>query len=416
MNILIIGSGGREHAIAWKLKEGFSGRLFCVPGNGGISEIASCEYLDLNDFRAVYGFSDKNDIGLAVIGPEAPLAAGLSDYLRLKGIKVFGPSKKGARLEASKVYAKEFMERYGIPTAEYGSFDDFREAEKFIKETDWQGIVVKADGLAAGKGVFVCRTKKDAADAAYEMLVNKRFGGSGEKIIIEKMEEGEELSLMAFCDGETILPLIPAQDYKRVNDGGLGPNTGGMGSAAPVNILTPSEISSAEKDIFGNFLSGINKENMDYRGIIYAGIMRTAKGLKTLEFNVRFGDPETQAVLPLLETDLLEVMTAAAERSLKKIKLSWDKKYCVSVVLSSGGYPVKYSTGYEIQGLDKVSGVQVFHSGTVKKDGRFLTSGGRVLCVSSLGETIEDARKTVYGEISKISWPAMHYRKDIGSS
>jgi len=426
MNILVIGSGGREHAIIWKLKQSeVVKKLFCIPGSDGISSCFSgieCCKIDVLDFRKISEFVIKNKIDLTVVGPELPLSEGIVDYFNRKKLKIFGPDKKSAQFEGSKIFAKQFMKKYNIPTAEFKIFDNSKNALSYLstlnsprprqaKRGGQLSTVIKADGLASGKGVFVCNTKQEAENAVKSVMVDKIFGIAGNKIVIEEKLEGEEASLIAFCDGKTILPLIPSQDHKQVFDNDSGPNTGGMGAYAPAKFIDTQNT----KTIWDNFLEGIKKEGLNYKGIIYAGIMRTKDGPKVLEFNVRFGDPETQAILPLLKTDLLDLFFATADGKLKQCKISFENKYCVSVVLASGGYPGKYRIGKEISGLNDVKDAVVFHAGVKFEAGRYYTNGGRVLNVSAVDTTLEKAISKVYKNIEKIKFEGMHYRRDIGN-
>jgi len=413
MNILVIGSGGREHAIIWKLKQSKNiKKIFCIPGNSGISQIARCEKIDILDFKKISDFVIEHKIDLTIVGPELPLSEGIVDYFNDRKLKIFGPDKKSAQLEASKIFAKQFMKKYNIPTANFEVFDNYKEARKHLTShiSHLTSVVVKADGLCAGKGVFICNTKEEAKQIIKKVMVDKIFGGSGNRIVIEEKLAGEEVSLLAFCDGKSILPLIPSQDHKQIFDNDKGPNTGGMGAYAPAKTC-PELVSGS---IFENFLTGIKKEKLNYKGIIYAGIMLTAEGPKVLEFNVRFGDPETQALLPLMKNDLLDLFLATVDGELKKYKIIWVDGYCVSVVLASGGYPGKYETGREIFGLKKIKDAVVFHAGTKFKNGKYFTNGGRVLNVSAIDTTLDKAIAKVYGNVEKIKFENMHYRRDIG--
>jgi len=408
MNILVIGSGGREHAIVWKLsKSSKMKKIYCIPGSGAISKIAECVNINILDFEKISDFVLKNNIDLTIVGPELPLSEGIVDYFENKKLKVFGPDKRAAQLESSKVFAKTFMNKYNIPTASFEIFDNYEDALKYLDSN--RSAVIKADGLAAGKGVYVCDNIEESKDAIKKIMVDKIFSEAGKKVIIEEKLTGVEASLLAFCDGRNILPLIPAQDHKRIFDNDKGPNTGGMGAFAPVNIVDKKD----SDKIFNCFLEGINKEKLNYKGIIYVGVMLTEKGPKILEFNVRFGDPETQAILPLLKTDLVDLFLATVDRELDKCKIEWHQGYCVSVVLSSGGYPGKYETGKEIFGLDEVKDAVVFHAGTKLENNRFVTSGGRVLNVSAIDTTLKSSIAKVYENVTKIKFEGMHYRKDI---
>ncbi|MBI5573174.1 MAG: phosphoribosylamine--glycine ligase [Elusimicrobia bacterium] len=415
MNILVIGSGGREHAIIWKLKQSNNiEKIFCIPGNGGISKIAECIDRNILDFKYISEFVIKNKIDITIVGPELPLSEGIVDYFKEKNLNIFGPDKKSSQLESSKIFAKRFMSKYNIPTASFEVFDNYEEAKKYLQSpiSNLQSFVIKADGLASGKGVFVCDSKKDAEDAVKKVLVDKMFGTAGEKIIIEEKLTGQEASLMALCDGKTILPLIPSQDHKRIFDDDKGPNTGGMGAYAPARILDES---TAKKIIFDNFLRGIKEESLNFKGVIYAGIMLTDKGISVLEFNVRFGDPETQVVFPLLKTDLAELVSAVVDGKLNNYKIDWGKGSCISVVLSAGGYPGKYEKGKEIFGLDSIDDAIVFHAGTKFENGGYLTSGGRVLSVSAVDSTLKGAISKVYKNVEKINFEGMHFRRDIAA-
>ncbi len=426
MNILIIGSGGREHAIIWKLKEtSKDGNFFCIPGNGGVSKIAKCVDFEPTDVKKITKWALENKIDLTVVGPEGALAAGIVDEFQKNGLKIFGPDEKAAKLESSKIFAKNFMEKYNIPTAKYEVFDNYESAVSYlstlspVKSGTQLSTVVKADGLCAGKGVFVCESKEESVYALNKLLKEKIFGKSSERIIIEEKLEGGEVSIMAFCDGENILPLLPSQDHKRVFDNDKGPNTGGMGAYAPAENIVDMKV--VEKEIFFNFLRGVKNEGLNFKGIIYVGIISTKNGPKVLEFNVRFGDPETQSVLPLMKSNLAEILLSTIEGKLNKIKLEWYNKKAVCVVLTSVGYPGTFEMDKKISGLEKFESSStllhntiVFHAATKVFNDAFYTSGGRVLNVVSLSDTLDSARKKVYEDIQKIKFDNMHYRRDIG--
>jgi phosphoribosylamine--glycine ligase len=416
MKILVVGGGGREHALVWKLKQSSQvDDIFCVPGNGGIAEEAEIPNIDQSDYQALASFAKKNSIGLTVVGPEAPLVGGLADVFKEQGLKVFGPSSPAARLEGSKSFAKHLMNKYGIPTAKAREFTDYGEATKYLDGLEGP-YVIKADGLAAGKGVIIAGTVEQAQEAIKTCLVEKQFGSAGTKILIEECMVGPELSILAFCDGKRVLPMVPAQDYKRVYENDEGPNTGGMGSYSPVPIVTPDLYDQIVEKVLEPTVNGLISEGIEFRGIIYAGLMMTENGPKVLEYNVRFGDPETQAILPRLESDLLEPMLAVADGDLSGVELKWSRDVCTTVVLASGGYPGDYATGIPITGLDEanaVPGVKVFHAGTKLVDGKIVTAGGRVLNVSALGTDFTDARAKAYAAIEKIHFDGMHFRKDI---
>lgn len=422
MRILVIGSGGREHTLVWKISQSKKvEKIFCIPGNAGISEMAECINISLEKLDEIVKFAKENKIDLTVVGPEKPLADGIVDLFRENGLKIIGPDKKASTLECSKSFAKLFMKKYNIPTAKFEIFDDYENAINFVDKLYDRPFnnfwVVKADGLCAGKGVTVCNSIDEMKDAIEDSMVKKKFGSAGEKIVIEEKLEGEEASLMAFCDGKNISLMVSSQDHKRVFDNDKGPNTGGMGAYAPACVVTKKVLNQAKEKIFKNFLRGIKNEKIDYKGIIYAGIMVTSDGPKVLEFNVRFGDPETQAVLPLLKTDIVDIFNAILEERLDKIKIDWDNNSSVCVVMASEGYPGDYEKGKKIFGLDKIkktNGVIVFHAGTVKKNGEYLTAGGRVLGVTGIGKNLQDAITKTYKAVKKITWEGVHYRKDIG--
>lgn len=425
MKVLVIGSGGREHTLVWKLAQSKKvSKIYCVPGNGGISQIAECVSLDPLNFPQVAEFAKKENVDLTVVGPEVPLVAGIVDFFRAKGLRIFGPNMKAAQIEGSKVFAKNFMKKYNIPTAEFEVFESSGDALDYVekrarssKQAGKFSCVVKADGLAAGKGAIICGTKEEAMDAIRSIMEDRIFGDAGNKVIIEEKMEGEEASLIGLCDGETIIPTIPSQDHKSVFDEDKGPNTGGMGAYAPAPVVTEEVYCWAEGRIFNNFLKGVKTEGIEFKGVVYAGIMVTSEGPKVLEFNVRFGDPENQAVLPLLKTDLVDLLEATIDGKLKDVPLEWEKKSCVCVVVASGGYPGSYQKGKEISGLDRVgekNGVYVFHAGTKKDGNRFLTSGGRVMGVTGWKDTLEGAIDLTYEAVKEISFEGMHYRRDIG--
>ena len=416
MNILIIGSGGREHTLAWKIAQSPKcGKLYAMPGNPGIEEVAECvEGISISDNAAVIDFAKSHNIELVVVGPEAPLVNGLIDELTAAGIKAFGPTKAAAQLEGSKIFAKDLMKKYGIPTATYEIFDDITKACRYIKAAG-APIVVKADGLAAGKGVIVAQTVDEAINAVFEVMEQKSFGEAGSRIVIEEFMDGEEASLLAFTDGKTIVPMIPSQDHKRVNDGDEGLNTGGMGAYAPAPVVTEEILRKAEEKILKPIIAAMAKEGITYKGCLYAGLMIVNGEPKVVEFNARFGDPETQVVLPLLESDLVEIMLACIDGGLDKVKIDWSSDSTVCIVLASGGYPLSYKKGLEIDGINKAKALDtlIFHAGTTKTDGRLLTSGGRVLGVVARAEDIKTAVDKAYKGVEVIHFDNMHCRKDI---
>ncbi|MFA4989998.1 MAG: phosphoribosylamine--glycine ligase [Candidatus Omnitrophota bacterium] len=418
MRILVIGSGGREHALAWKIAQSkLCTKLFCAPGNAGIAQIAECVNIQVEDIGGLLEFVEKEKIDLTVVGPEIPLSLGIVDEFTRYGLKIFGPKRSAARLEASKIFSKELMAKYNVPTAHFKIFDDLQEAQRYIERIG-APCVVKADGLAAGKGVVVAKTTNEAKQAAVAMMQERVFGESGNRIIIEECLQGEEVSIIVITDSKEVRALASSQDHKRVFDNDSGPNTGGMGAYSPAPIVTPELFREIMDKVIFPTLGGLAKEGIDYRGVLYAGIMLTKDGPKTLEFNARFGDPETQAILPRLKSDLLEIMLATAEQKLNRIKaLEWDARTCVCVVCASGGYPGSYEKGKEIFGLDKAAEVQdvvVFHAGTKSMGNRVITHGGRVLGVTGLGRTVSEAMEKAYAAVRKISFRGMHYRHDIG--
>ncbi|HAH31346.1 MAG TPA: phosphoribosylamine--glycine ligase [Elusimicrobia bacterium] len=416
MNILIIGSGGREHALAWKLKASpLVDKLYAAPGSAGMAELAEPTGIAQDDFEKLAGFCLEKQIELAVVGPEAPLSKGAADFLSGRGVKVFGPSQKGAMLEASKQFAKEFMHRHYIPTADFQVFYDSGCAREKIKENKKYPLVIKADGLASGKGVRICENEAQALEAVSDFMEKRVFGYSGSKIIIEEFLVGKEVSVMALIDGETFLMLPVSRDHKRLLDNNEGPNTGGMGAFCPVP-LDAQILEAIKKEVLERFLAGIKKDRLPYRGVIYAGLMLTEKGPKTLEFNVRFGDPETQCLMPMIKSDLAGLMLACAEGKLAGKTIETEAGACVCVTLAARGYPGNPEKGAWIQGLDKTpSEVLAFHSGTSAEGGRFFVNGGRVLGVMAIGADISSAAKKAYAAIKTINFDGMQYRRDIGA-
>jgi phosphoribosylamine--glycine ligase len=415
MKILVIGSGGREHALVWKLKQSPKvAEIFCAPGNGGIAGISTCVAIKADDVPALLKFAKENKIGLTVVGPEVPLVLGVVDAFEKAGLKIFGPSKAAAVLEGSKVFAKDFMVRHHIPTAKYLSFDTFEAAVAGLDEFTLP-VVVKADGLAAGKGVIICSTKAEAKVALSEIMAKKVFKDAGVRVVIEEFLVGEEASILAVADGKDFVILESSQDHKRIFDNDEGPNTGGMGAYSPAPVVTPALLQQISVEVIKPVIDGMKKEGTPFKGILYAGIMVTKQGPKVLEFNTRFGDPETQAVLPRLKSDLVDVMLASAEGRLAGMKLKWDSSPCVCVVIAAGGYPGDYATGKVITGFENTpADAVVFHAGT-RKDGDFIvTSGGRVLGVTASGSDIVDAIRNVYAAVGKIAFDGMQYRRDIG--
>jgi len=418
MRVLVIGSGGREHVLVWKLKQSKScDKIFCAPGNGGIAQIAECIDIKADDIGGLLEFARKEKIDLTVIGPEIVLASGIVDIFCENKLRIFGPNKAAAQLEASKVFSKELMAKYKVPTADFKIFDQPEAANKYIEKIG-APCVVKADGLAAGKGVVVAKTVAEAKQAVDAMMREKIFGEAGNKIIVEECLEGQEASILVITDSKEVLALASAQDHKRIFDNDAGPNTGGMGAYSPASVVTAELFKEILDKIIYRTIDGLAKEGIEFRGVLYAGVILTKDGPKSLEFNVRFGDPETQAILPRLKSDLLEVMLATSEGKLSKIKsLDWDNRACVCVVCAAFGYPGDYTKNKEISGLDQVAkldDVVVFHAGTKKSGNKILSSGGRVLGVTGIGETIKEAINKTYQAVGKISFEGMHYRKDIG--
>lgn len=417
MRVLVVGSGGREHALAWKIKQStLVEKVYCAPGNGGIAGIAECVDVKPDDITGLIGFATRNKVDLTVVGPEAPLAQGIVDRFCINGLRIFGPTKAAARIEASKVFMKDIMRRYDIPTAGFEVFEDSTAAKDYIKGLK-RDFVVKADGLAAGKGVVVCSSREEGIMAVESMMEKRAFRDAGSKIIIEECLEGEEASILVVTDGKDCVPLVSAQDHKRVFDGDNGPNTGGMGAYSPAPVVTGPMMDTIMEKIIRPTVSAMDREGSRYAGVLYAGVMVTAEGPKVLEFNCRFGDPETQAILPRLKSDIIELIEASIDDEIDMVSLDWDERPCVSVVISSGGYPGEYETGYEIDGLDALDNAKdicVFHAGTRLADGKIITSGGRVLNVTALGSDIKDAIDKCYNAVNLIEFEGMYFRRDIG--
>ena len=415
MRVLIVGGGGREHALALKIKKSPKVKeIFCAPGNAGISQVAQNIDISSENIPALLEFALDKAIDLTIVGPEAPLSLGIVDEFESKGLRIFGPSKLAAEIEGSKAFSKRLMEKYHIPTAAYKVFTDAQGAKEYINEIG-APCVVKADGLAAGKGVMVCFSQSEAIEAVNEIMLDKRFGLAGSQVVIEEYLEGQEVSMLAFTDGKTIVPMVPAQDHKRIFDNDEGPNTGGMGAYSPTPIYTPEIHNIVVQEVLEKTLVAMENEGRTYKGVLYAGLMLTDKGVKVLEFNARFGDPETQVVVPRLETDLIEIMEGVIDGNLANIDVKWSKEPSVCVVIAAGGYPGDYEKGQVISGLDQVpTGVQVFHAGTAMKDGQIVTNGGRVLGVTALGQDVKTAIEKAYSGVEKIKFSGMQYRKDIG--
>ena len=415
MQVLVIGSGGREHALAWKAAQSASvEKVYCVPGNPGIAQIAECVPMDISDNDALVAFALENKIDLTIVGPEVPLANGVVDAFRAKGLAIFGPTQAAAQIEGSKSFAKDLMKKYGIPTAAFEVFTDAEAAKAYIVE---QGapIVIKADGLAAGKGVVVAMTLDEALEAVDMMMCDQAFGSAGCQVVVEEFLTGEEASILTFCDGTTIVPMISSQDHKRAYDNDEGPNTGGMGTYAPAPVVTADVLARVQKEILEPTVAAMKAEEMPYTGCLYAGLMITENGPKVIEFNARFGDPETQVVLPLLDSDMAEVMMACVNGNLADLDIQWKDGAAVCVVMAAGGYPQGYRKGDVISGLDKAAelGATVFHAGTAAKDGNIVTNGGRVLGVTAIGTDIRKAVDNAYEAVRSIHFDDVHYRNDI---
>ena len=413
MNLLLIGSGGREHAIAWKLaKSNKVSKIYVAPGNGGTAFENKCENVNITDIDELVKFAKEKNIYLTVVGPEDPLTKGITDKFKEAGLRIFGPDKNGAQLEGSKSFSKEFMKKYGVKTAEYEVFTEAPKALKYLEKCSYP-VVIKADGLAAGKGVSICSTKEEAKDAINDFMVNDIFKGAGQKVVVEEFLDGVEASILSICDGHTIIPFVSAKDHKQIYDGGKGPNTGGMGVLAPNPYVTDEVLKDFEENIMKNTLKGIQEEGFDFKGIIFFGLMITKKGTYLLEYNVRMGDPETQSVLSLMNSDLFEVIEAALNEKLSETTIKWKNEVCINVVLASKGYPKKFNKGYEIKIDDSIKD-KVFVAGAVEENGVLKTSGGRVLSVVGHGKTLEEARKDAYNNVKLVSFKDSYCRTDIG--
>ncbi|MFH5186453.1 phosphoribosylamine--glycine ligase [Paenibacillus sp. TAB 01] len=413
MRILVVGGGGREHAICWALKKSPKvQQLFCAPGNGGIAEVAECVPFQVNQFAEIAEFAMDNAVDLVVIGPDDPLSEGIVDHLEAKKIPVFGPRQNAAILESSKVFSKELFKKYNIPTAAYESFSDYELALDYLRKQSIP-IVIKADGLAAGKGVVVAQSMEEAEKALHDIMVSRIFGDSGNQVVIEEFLSGQEMSILSFVDGHVVKPMVPAQDHKAVFDNDKGPNTGGMGTYTPLPHIPQSVIDEAIETIIKPTAAAMVSEGRPFRGVLFAGLMITPQGPKTIEFNARFGDPETQVVLPRLQTDLLDIFLAAVNGHLEQMDIQWSDEAAVCVILASEGYPGSYPKGLPIEGLNEVQDAIVFHAGTALKDGQIVTNGGRVLGVTALGKDIAEARQKAYAAAEGIRFQGKHSRSDI---
>lgn len=417
MKVLVVGSGGREHAICWKLLQSSKvDKLYCAPGNAGIGELAELVPIGAMEFDKLVDFAKSEGIDFTVVGMDDPLVGGIVDRFEAEGLKVFGPKANAAIIEGSKAFSKELMKKYNIPTAGYETFDDYDKAVEYVKNGNFP-VVLKADGLALGKGVLICNTLDEALDGLNTIMVDKKFGESGNKVVIEEFLTGQEMSVLSFCDGKTIVPMVSAQDHKRALDGDKGLNTGGMGTFSPSRVYTEELADECMETIFKPTVDALSKEGRTFKGIIFFGLMLTPKGMKVIEYNARFGDPETQVVLPRLKSDLMEIFEACVDGTLDKVNVEWEDNGTACVVLASGGYPEKYVKGYEITGLEdvkKADNIVVFHAGTALKDGKFVTNGGRVLGITGIGKNLDEAIKIAYEGVKLVDFKDKHFRTDIG--
>lgn len=414
MKILVIGSGGREHALCWKLKQSsLTSEIFCAPGNGGTREIAKNVDISANDIDSLLEFALKEKIDLTIVGPEEPLTLGIVDIFKEKGLKVFGPDKKASRLEGSKEFSKKIMEKYNIPTAKYETFTSFNEAKEGLKDFSYP-LVIKADGLCLGKGVFICEREENAIKVLKDILEDRCFGDEGEKIIIEEYLEGVEASLLCFVSGNRLIPMESAKDHKKIEEGEKGLNTGGIGAFSPNNIITKDLEKQIEEEVLKNISLALKEEDLEYEGILFIGFMIDGNDIKVLEFNVRFGDPETESVLVRLKSDLVEVLLKSIDGTIEEKDLIWDERVSLCVVTTSLGYPLEYEKGFEITGLETIDeAITVFHNGTKYIDNKLFTNGGRVLTLTVLGDDLKSARDKIYSEIEKVNYKNIYYRRDI---
>jgi len=417
MNILVIGGGGREHAIVKAIaKSPRADKIWCAPGNGGISDTAECVNIAATDIDGMLAFAKANPVDFVMVAPDDPLALGMVDAFEAAGYRVFGPRKNAAIIESSKVFSKNLMKKYGIPTAKYETFTDMDSALAYIR-AEGAPIVVKADGLALGKGVVVAQSVEEAEEAVKRIMGDKFFGDAGNALVIEECMTGNEVTVLAFTDGKAIVPMLPSRDHKRAFDGDKGPNTGGMGAFCPVPDFTPELMERCKREIFRPTIDAMAKEGRPFKGVIYFGLMLTPQGPKVVEYNARFGDPEAQPILSMLETDILDIFEAVCDEKLDELDIRWKKGAACCVVIASGGYPTAYQKGYEIAGLEDVpADITVYHAGTAKKDGKYYTNGGRVLGVTATAEDITAAIKHAYEGVKKISFKDMHFRTDIGKT
>ncbi|HZK40702.1 MAG TPA: phosphoribosylamine--glycine ligase [Atribacterota bacterium] len=416
MKVLVIGSGGREHTLVWKITQSPKvSQIYCAPGNAGISRLAQCINIDADSIEKLADFAKKEKIDLTVVGPELPLSRGIVNEFNQQGLRIFGPSKEATEIESSKVFSKFLLKKYNIPTANYEVFQNSEKALAYIQQQTFP-LVIKADGLAAGKGVFIVENLVQARDALNALMEEKKFGEAGRQVIIEEFLEGEEVSILAFCDGKTVVPMVSSQDHKKIFDNDLGPNTGGMGAYSPVPFYPDEFEKRVLEEILKPTVKGLQNEGKEYKGVLYAGLILTKEGPKVLEFNARFGDPETQTILPRLKTDLIDILDAVIDSTLHKINIEWEDNAAVCVVVASGGYPGKYQKGKVIsglEGLEKIKDMIAFHAGTKFQDNQVITSGGRVLGITAWDETISKAKERAYKGVKEIYFEDMYYRKDI---
>lgn len=417
MKVLLVGSGGREHAIVWKLKQSPKiDKIYCAPGNAGIAEDAQCADIGAMEIEKLVEFAKTEGIDFTIIGMDDPLVAGVVDAFQAEGLKVFGPRKNAAIIEGSKSFSKDLMKKYNIPTAKYEVFDNYDAAKAYVLQQEMP-IVIKADGLALGKGVLICATVEEAVAGLGEIMLDKKFGASGNTVVVEEFLVGPEVSVLSFCDGKTVVPMVSAQDHKRALDGDKGLNTGGMGTFSPSKMYTPELAEICMKEIFQPSLDAMAKEGREFVGILYFGLMLTKDGMKVIEYNARFGDPETQVILPRLKTDLIEIMEACVDGKLDQINIEWYDNAAVCVVEASGGYPESYEKGYPITGLEEIKNredIVVFHAGTKMQDGKFVTNGGRVLGITGIGKNLDEAIKIAYQGVEIVDFDKKHFRHDIG--
>ena len=418
MDILVVGGGGREHTIVWKIAQSpLAGKIYCAPGNGGIAEIAECVDISATDIDGIVNFAKEKNVDLVMVAPDDPLVMGMVDALEKEGIRAFGPRANAAVIEGSKVFSKDLMKKYNIPTAGYEVFTESDKAIEYIKRQNSYPAVIKAEGLALGKGVIIAQNEAEAVDGIKEIMEDKKFGDSGNRVVIEEFLTGPEVSVLAFTDGKTVKPMVSAQDHKRAYDNDEGLNTGGMGTFSPSRLYDAAKAEECMKNIFLPTIEAMNKEGRTFKGVLYFGLMMTDSGVKVIEYNCRFGDPETQVVLPRLKTDLVEIMEAVIDEKLADLDIEWEDNAAVCVVMASGGYPVSYKKGYEISGIkdaEDLGDIVVFHAGTKADNGKIVTNGGRVLGVTAIGNDLDSAIKHAYEGVSKISFKDEFHRNDIG--